>query len=740
MKLAFNLGLMGIVWLISFSQLIAQTIQFVNPSFEPVEHVQVTNIRTGLHYHSNAYGEVDIEQSQRLDTFEIQHIAYQTQRIPYSQVIEGNQVQLEYGISKLNLVEVSANQSIQFQVLPYLSTKAEIDLRSRPIASSQDFLQYVPGLITAQHAGGGKAEQIFLRGFDIDHGTDLAITFNGVPVNMVSHAHGQGYADLHFIIPELISSNQNIIRKGVYHLADGNFSTAGSVHFQSNSAAQNFIQQEVGSWNTNRTVLIQSFQSNQVSGKIAFENLYSDGPFESKQGLNRRNMYAEVRLSSAVTEYQLWASHFSSKWNHSGQIPQRAVDQGIISRFGAIDDTEGGNTSRSIIGLQTTSYFDQAKLTSSVYLSKYDFELLSNFTFFLENPERGDQIIQKEARNTYGGQLDYQYHLNNKVQLLAGISSRNDQIDGNLLAYSVQKQSRDTTQVGDIQEMNQATYAGLQFQTGPWSIYGGLRYEHFYHQYNSLKNGEEGQYYRNIGGFYPKLDLRYQLKQTDFRLAIGNGFHSNDTRTVLLNTANAVLPRATGMDIGFSSRKIKHVLIDAAFWALHLEDEFVYVGDGGNIENSGESLRYGVDAGIRYIPNSKFQFDADLNYAIGTLLEEEVGTNAIPLVPRFTSSAGILFEHKGFSSSIRFRAIDDRPANEDNSIQALGYQIFDTKLSYTWKRFTSYISIENILNTEWNAAQFATESRLQNEPLPVEELHFTPGNPRNFRLGLKVEW
>jgi len=283
-----------------------------------------------------------------------------------------------------------------------LNQIVKLDISQTPLSSSQDILKKIPGLFIAQHAGGGKAEQIFLRGFDIDHGTDISLTFDGMPVNMVSHAHGQGYADLHFIIPEVIQGVN--FGKGAYLAENGNFNTAGFADFKSKNQIQsNLFQLEYGSFNSLRALgMFKLIDQDNSDAYIAAEYIMRDGFFESPQNFHRVNLQSKYSKTFENGNFiEVSGSFFDSEWTASGQIPQRAIDSGLISRLGAIDDTEGGRTSRKSLNFKETIYLgDKSFLKGGVYLSQYDFELYSNFTFFLNNPEFGDQIKQSESRIT----------------------------------------------------------------------------------------------------------------------------------------------------------------------------------------------------------------------------------------------------------------------------------------------------------------------------------------------------
>lgn len=627
-----------------------------------------------------------------------------------------------------------------------LSTISAIDIQLRPARSSQDVLRLVPGLFIAQHAGGGKAEQIFLRGFDVDHGTDVRLEVDGMPVNMVSHAHGQGYADLHFLIPETIEEVD--FAKGLYDPRYGNFTTAGHVNFQTKRALdRSSFKLEAGQFNTLRAVGLFNLIPTQPRhhAYLAGEWMMTDGYFESPQNFTRLN--AMARYHGLLDDNHILTatlSTFTSQWDASGQIPERAVRQGLISRFGAIDDTEGGQTSRSNVNLQLTRIQDNGTvIKNQLYYTRYDFELYSNFTFFLEDPENSDQIRQKEGRNIVGykGSMSRRHQLGPMVlQSEAGLGLRYDQVEDNELSHTL---NRSTTlqrlAYGDVRELNLSAYLDEHLLlTDQLSVKAGLRYDRFRYEYQDQLQATYGRQSVWKGMLSPKLGLYYTPNQR-LRLYVnaGKGFHSNDTRVVLAQTSRAILPAAYGSDVGLIMKPFDRLLVQAGLWGLWLEQEFVYVGDAGVVEPSGRSRRLGVDLSLRAQLAAWLFADLDLNYTHPRSLDEPEGARYIPLAPTFTSIGGLSARWKnGLSASLRYRYLKDRPANETYSLTAEGYLLLDAVLKYSHRQFELGLSMENLLNAEWKEAQFETESRLRDEALPVSEIHFTPGSPFFARLSV----
>ncbi len=715
--------------LLCLNQFFAQTLQgkIVTQQNIPITEAHILNKTDEHHTHSNEKGKFSMHHVSVGDTLVISHINYKKKTIivrnfnPLTIVLEESIVSLE---------EITVGKKLNA-----LNVISAIDIQTNPVTSSQDILQQVPGLFIGQHAGGGKAEQIFLRGFDIDHGTDIAISVDGLPVNMVSHAHGQGYADLHFVIPETV--NKIDFGKGSYYANKGNFNTAGYVDFNTKTRLNsNVLKLELGQFNSQRLLgMFNILNNNKHSAYIASEYVLTDGYFESPQNFNRLNLFGKYTGNLTETDrINITISHFTSKWDASGQIPQRAVDSGLITRFGAIDDTEGGNTSRTNLLLDYHKVLSEnSSIHNKLFYSKYDFELYSNFTFFLDDPINGDQIKQKETRNIFGLSSDYKLRFTEiDGSFTAGISLRNDQSFDNELSHTANRRvTLNQIQLGDVNETNFAVYTGAHFNFGKFTIHPALRLDYFNFEYNDDLQVNYLTQSETEAIVSPKLNILYNYSNDlQFYLKTGKGFHSNDTRVVVARGGNQILPSAYGYDAGFIWKPTPKLLINTAYWYLFLEQEFVYVGDAGIVEPSGKTRRQGIDLSLRYEPVSRLYFNVDANYAHARATEEVSGEDYIPLAPDFTLTSGLNYKSKsGFFGGINLRHINDRPANEDNSIIAEGYTVTDLNLGYQFKNINVGLQVQNLFDVDWNETQFATESRLQNEANSVEEIHFTPGTP-----------
>jgi outer membrane receptor protein involved in Fe transport len=643
--------------------------------------------------------------------------------------------------AKLDEVKINGTAKATVDLL------SKVDLNTRFINNSQDILKIVPGLFIAQHAGGGKAEQIFLRGFDCDHGTDIALSVDGMPVNMVSHAHGQGYADLHFVMAETIEKVN--VRKGPYNASIGDFSTAGAIQFVTKSSFdKNTLSIEKGFFNNNRLSLITNLLSKKLSSKksnliFAGEYNYNDSYFDRPSKLNRINIFSKyTQQLNKFNTLTISASHFNSFWDASGQIPARALDNKTITHFGSIDTTEGGATNRTNASITLlTGTAKNGIIKNQLFYNQYNFNLFSNFTFYKNDTINGDGIKQTEKRDIIGYNGSYNFSKaiwGYKLNTTIGAMARYDNISNSELTNVKQRtEILKRLSLGDIQQLNAGIFIDEQFSISKkLQANLGLRLDAFSFHYNDKLSQSRIQPKKiNKSILSPKANLYYNYnKQVQFFLLSGKSFHSNDARVVVAQNGQEILPAAIGSEIGVNLKPVKNIWINTSLWRLKSNQEFVYVGDESVVEASGASRRYGVDLSLRYQLKSNLYIDGDVNYAISKSVEEAEGENNIPLAPKFTSIGGFTYEpFKKLQTSLRYRHIGDRPANADNSIIAEGYTLLDASVNYTFKRFTFGLHAENLLNTTWREAQFETETKLQNETTPITEIHFTGGTPLNVK-------
>ncbi len=687
------------------------------------------------------------------DSIRISSIGYETQTLSLQQMQpEGYIVPLVSRSVELNTVTISSHAGDQYKII------SKTDIAMRGVNNSQEVLRIIPGIVIGQHQGGGKAEQIFLRGFDADHGTDFREDVDGLPINMVSHAHGQGFADSHFIIPETIESVD--FKKGPYTASKGDFNTTGFVDFNTkNALTNNLVKLEGGQFNTFRALgmfnlLGAKARDKQQSWYVASEYRYSDAYFDNPQHFKRFNLFTKYNGRISKRSFlTLSATTFWSKWDASGQIPDRAVDKGLIGFYGAIDPFEGGITYRTNANAQVlTSLSNGDVIKNQVYYSNSHFDLHTNFTFYLVDTVNGDEIRQKEARHLMGYNGSYthiSYLGGNRLTTEAGLQLRSDMTTNSELSHTVDRYTLlNRIKLGDITELSISPYVSETLKLNEhFSMNAGLRFDQFYHKYNNKLASDTtlpgiGAYKANANTLSPKLNFYYQVNQgLQFYLTSGRGFHSNDTRAVVAQNGYEILPAAYGSDLGAVFKPAKNIIINAAVWYIYLQQEFVYGGDGGDVSFNGKTRRVGFDFSGRYEPVKSLYFDIDLNYAHGRAIDDTKGQNYIPLAPVWTSSAGITYTNKnGFNGSFRYRFVGDRPANEDYSLTAVGYFITDAVINYTRSRYEIGLVVNNVFNTKWKETQFDTVTRLKGEAQPVDEVCFTPGTPFAAKLSFAIKF
>ena len=638
------------------------------------------------------------------------------------------------------------------------SVISKLDFTLRPKNSAQDLLRLVPGLFIAQHAGGGKAEQIFVRGFDCDHGTDCALFVDGIPINMPSHGHGQGFADSHFIIPETIENME--VYKGPYFAQFGDFATGAAVEFNTvQSLDHNSVEYDISSvpsrraYDGSRLLAMLELPTNKsnLQSYVAGDFLFKQGYFDVPQDFARFILFSKTTYElNDHASLSFSFNGFSSSWNASGQIPTRAVKEGIIDRFGSIDTTEGGTTSRNQINLVYKSGSANQNFETQFFAGNYRFKLFSDFTFFLNDPVHGDEIEQDDTRNFLGFNSKYTFPIDTKTGLLKmtfGFGARIDNLQ-NQLWHCEARQRLNVEANANVFEKNFYGYAEAEWHPNPlWRFDLSIRENYFVFDVEDLIPTDSA--HKNYSGYNyqflptPKFNIAfYPAENLSLFFNSGLGFHSNDARAVVQDSTSSMhlLPRALGAEFGAQYHPVPWSLISIAFWGMDLSDELTYDGDNGTTEDDGPTRRIGIDFSLRLQPVKWLTIDDDINLAKGRLLKDFLGSelpndNFIPLAPTFTSTGGVTTHiHEHWDASLRYRYMHDRPANEDNSIVALGYLVFDAAFAYHVSSWSAQLTIENLTNTEWNEAEFETTSRLYNEPAPVDELNFTPGTPFALKL------
>jgi len=621
------------------------------------------------------------------------------------------------------------------------------DFELRPQGRPADVLRLVPGLIINQHQGGGKAEQYLIRGFDADHGTDLAIFVDGVPVNLRSHAHGQGYADLHFLIPEIVRAVD--VLKGPYFAEYGDFATAGVVKF----ITRDFVEESTleiggGSFNTQRYLALLSPTRDRLKSLVAIEGYRNDGPFEHPNGYLRFNLFAKA--SADITDdvrLAVWGSHYRAEWHGSGDLPARAVQSGLIDRFGSIDPNEGGVAERSNLNLDLTwKLTESQQISLNTYLTYYRLSLFNDFTFFLNDPVNGDMINQRDERFVAGFDARYQVKsrpFDRPLVTTAGLQYRIDTPRA-VLANAVQRHQLGRVQDVSVVEQSFSPFVTLDvLPVEKVRLVTGARGDIFTFDVKQHVNTTGD----NLNGTATKSRPNVKANlvvgpwaETELYANFGTGFHSNDARAVIANPQLEALPTARGYEFGVRSRIVPRIEVFAIYWVLDVSSELVFVGDEGTTEARGRTHRDGVEVGTKIRILDWLTFAGDFTY---TGHAEFSDTHLpIPLAPLWTTRADLTARLPfGLSSSIEMRHLSDRVADDFGHHTARGYTLFNSTTRYRYRNVEAFFTVENLTNTEWREAQFFFTSRLRGEPAGgVEDIHFTPGTPRSFFGGIALHF
>ena len=482
----------------------------------------------------------------------------------------------------------------------------------QPYARPGEYLEATPGLIVTQHSGEGKANQYYLRGFNLDHGTDLAITVDGMPVNMRTHGHGQGYADVSFLIPELIKSMR--IRKGPYFADEGDFSSAGALHIDYiDTLNPGMLQSTFGMFNYGRGLAIKSVPLGAGNLLVAGEGIVYDGPWVVPDGMEKLNGVIRYSQGTALEGFSITGMAYTNRWTSTDQVAKRAIDRGLIDRFGTLDPTDGGRSSRYSISTRMSMLNDSGVTKMEAYGIRYTMTLFNNFTYFLDDPVNGDQFSQLDSRNVYGfhGNHTFKGRLGPfESETRVGIQSRYDDIDVGLLKTR-ERRTLSTVRTDDVQEGSAALYAQNTTHWTPWlrSIVGGRG--DWYHarveSNNPVNSGSARDFIASpkgsliVGPFY----------KTELFLNGGYGFHSNDVRGVVINVdPNTGLPadkvpflvRSKGAEVGVRNTLIPGLETAVALFVLDYDSELLFVGDAGTTEASRPSRRVGIEWTNYYKP------------------------------------------------------------------------------------------------------------------------------------------
>ncbi len=642
------------------------------------------------------------------------------------------------------------------------NTASGDELRARPILRRGEVLETIPGMVVTQHAGGGKANQYFLRGFNLDHGTDFATSLDGMPLNMRTHAHGQGYTDLNIVIPELIDSIA--YHKGTYAARNGDLSSAGSADFHLYDVLPNgFATIELGEYNYWRSALGHTFKfgDDPKAGRLtlAGEYNYYNGPWQLTEQYQRWNGFARYSQGDADEGFALTFMAYHGKWRSTDQIPQRAVDSGTLDRFGYVDPTNGGTSSRYSLQFQWQMDDGQARTKLNFYGIRYSLDLFSNFTYALDDAVNGDQFEQTEKRWIIGGDVSRTWEnlslFNHESSFTLGLQTRNDFIDGLGLYKTVQRQRTSTVRVDDVVENSAGVFAEGTVKWMPWlRTTAGLRGDLFRYEVSSDNAANSGD--RLAAIISPKFSVVLgPWNKTELFLNFGTGFHSNDARgvntTVDPSTGASVsrvdpLVRTIGAEVGIRTQIIPNVTAALAAWWLDSDSELTYVGDAGTNEAGPASRRYGVEAAVYWAPRDWLTIDAEFA-ATHARYRNSPSADRIPDSVPWMFSGGFTLgaqgRQPGWFGGMRVRAFGPRVLTEDNSQKGKTTCTVNANVGYRTPKWEFALECLNLFNRNDSDIEYYYTSLLNSESAfstGIDDVHYHPAEPRMFRGRVTYRW
>jgi len=623
----------------------------------------------------------------------------------------------------------------------------QAEIAERPIQRTGEVMELVPGMIMTQHSGSGKSNQMFLRGFNLDHGTDFATWIDGMPVNMRTHGHGQGYTDINFMIEELVERVE--FNKGPYDASVSDFSSAGAARFQtSRQLSDGIIKITAGEYDYRRLLLADSFNIGDTTLLIGGETKSYEGPWEDVDE-DLQSYKGIARVSRVANNGDVWEAAFmgyDASWNSADQIPRRAVEQGLISDLGSIDTTVGGNTSRYSLSGSWIRDTEDASWRARAYGIRYQLNLLSNFTYFLDDPVNGDQFQQLDDRRIYGGDVSYTRFgaaFNRDMKQTFGAEVRYDDINQVALNNTVEGSFRDNVRDDMVNQSSLGVFYENEYRwTEKLRSVVGIRADFYRFDVNSNLAVNSGQ--GNEALISPKFNLIYDATDsTELYLSAGQGMHSNDARGVTITvdpgtgeSVDAVDPlvKSRGAEIGARTFLTENLNLSMAFWYLELDSELLFVGDAGTTEALGPSQRYGVEIPL-YYQTDFWKFDIELAF---TDSEFSNTGEEIPGALDTVIAAGAYFEYpSGLYGSARIRHFGERPLIEDGSVTSDPTTVVNAMLG---ARFFDHWDVRlealNLFDSSDDDITYFYESRLAGESAAVADVHFKRVEPRALRASL----
>ncbi len=628
------------------------------------------------------------------------------------------------------------------------------ELMARPFLRRGELLEVVPGVIVTQHSGGGKANQYFVRGFNLDHGTDFGVFVDSMPVNHRSHGHGQGYADLNFIIPELIRTLD--YTKGPYFADLGDFTTAGSARFGLYDVIpEGMASLSAGEDDYFRFLFMDAAALGDGMLSTAFEYNHYDGPWALEEDFERFNGFARYHWESGANRYTITGMAYRGEWTATDQIPSRLVRDGTIGRLGFVDPTVGGDSERYSLSFDWIHEGDASTTEVNAYVGRYALDLFSNFTYFLEDPVDGDQFNQVDDRVFAGLRIadtrDNEL-FGREGELTVGFQSHHDFVDEVGLHRTAARRRIGTVRADEVYEASFSTFANQQLVLNDWlRINGGVRADLYHFDVDSLSGMPANSGNDTAAMANPKFGAVFgPWHDTELFFNWGGGFHSNDARGVVLAVDPATglpappvdaLVRQWGTEVGVRTQLLDRVTSSVSLWHLESESELLYVGDAGTNEAGPATERYGIEWATYWNPCDWLQFDSELAVSEARFRNEPVDRfveNAVPIALSAGVSVG---RATGPYGSLRARYFSSRPLVADESVMSRDSLVFNLRTGYRREQWDVYVEALNLFDTRANDIEYHYESRLPGEPAAgIADVHYHPMEPLTLRTGVTLRW
>ena len=616
------------------------------------------------------------------------------------------------------------------------------DFSTRPLQRVGELVEVVPGMVATQHSGEGKANQYFLRGMNLDHGTDFSVYFEDMPVNFRSHAHGQGYLDLNFVIPEIVSTIR--YAKGPYRADRGDFSTAGTASMRIYDQVEKpFIDLGIGSDGYLRSVGAASMEA--FSGHLlgAVEFLRNDGPWDLSGNIQKDNLLVKYSGQHKGYDTKLLASYYTNAWNSTDQIPERLVSLGRIGRFGYVDPTLGGNSKRAtLIGGIESDY-----LSVGGFISDYALDLFGNFTYTLEDRKNGDQHQQVDRRTIYGGHAHRVFEINNTTELNLGLDLRIDDIDHADLYGTTSRIRHKSIRQDSIDWLSVGTFAELKIHLTE-KLRGHIGIRQDFYDFDVDASLQENSGSDSETHWIPSLGAAYAVTDTtEVYVNWGKGFHSNDVRgkTIRVDPIT-LLPVDTvdlfvdqeGAEIGIRTEPWSDLHISMTYFWLESDSELLFVGDTGSTEPSDGSKRSGFETNIFWNLSDFWTIDLLATIVDSEFKNVESHLNAIPNAHGRVIGAGITYVNlDNWTASLRIRHFGDAALTEDNSQRHESTTLFNLGISYDFGSVETGVELINLFDAQDIDIAYWYASQLPDETEPVEDIHFHPTDPFSVRASLR---